>query len=313
MLQTERLNQIVNRILQVMVLVYQGIALTAFLVIPFLTIHWLQKPFLGAFVEQTMVFNGVGQETPQESWSLFQDKSLWLTYQLVKVNGENVQSEAQVEAALAHNQPGQSVPVVLRRIADGQLETRTISLHSFPNSARTVYFIVPYIIGLLYLAISLWIFGLRRTEAAGRTFVVFATSVAIACAGLFDLYTTHVLPLLWTLAVAGAGGAMIDLALVFPQEARWVKNRPYLRLSGYAIALILFILAAFSLYNFNRPNAYILNWRYIYIMDSLSVVFFAGMLLYRRFATRSAVVRQQAGAILVGMLIAFGPFAAWFL
>ena len=313
MLQSERLNQIVNRVLQVMVLVYQGIALVAFLVIPFLAIRWLQRPFLGAFVEQTMVFNGVGQETPAETWSLFQDKSLWLTNQLVKVNGVDVRSEAQIEAALAHNQPGQSVPVVLRRIADGQVETRTISLHTFPNSARTVYFVIPYIIGLLYLGISLWIFGLRRTEAAGRAFAVFSTSVAIACAGLFDLYTTHVLSLLWTLSLVGAGAAMIDLALAFPQEIRWVKARPYLRLSGYGIGLVLFILAVFNLYNFHRPTAYVLNWRYIYIMISLSVIFFAGMLLYRRFANRSAVVRQQAGAILVGMLIAFGPLTAWFL
>ena len=101
MLQSERLNQIVDRVLQIVVLAYQGVALLALIVIPFLAIQWLRTPFLGAFVEQTMVFNGVGQEGLQPAWGLFQDKSLALNYQLVKVNGEAVQSEAQVRAALA--------------------------------------------------------------------------------------------------------------------------------------------------------------------------------------------------------------------
>jgi signal transduction histidine kinase len=313
MLQSERLNQIVDRVLQIVVLVYQGIALLALVGIPFLAIQWLRTPFLGAFVEQTMVFNGVGQDTPPQTWGLFQDKSLRLAYQLVKVNGVDVQSEPQIRAALAGSLPVQSVPVVLRRIADGQEETRIVALQTFPGPARTIYFVIPYIVGLLFVGISLWIFGMRHTESAGRAFALFATSVGIASAGLFDLYTTHRLSLLWTLALACAGGAMIDLALVFPQEARWVKDRPYLRWIGYAVGLVLFILAAINLYNFPRPAAYILNWRYIYIMAGLSVIFFAGMLLYRRIAARSPVVRQQAGAILVGMLVAFGPLAAWFL
>ena len=313
MLHSERPNQTANRVLQILVLVYQGIALLAFIGIPFLAIHWVQTPFLGAFVEQTMVFNGVGQDSPPQTWSLFQDKSLWLKYQLVNVNGLAVQNEAQVQAALADSRPGQTLPVVLRHLTDGQTETRPVTLQSFPASARTVYFVIPYIVGLLFLGISLWIFGLRRTESAGRAFAVFSTSVAIACAALFDLYTTHWLSLLWTLSLACAGGAMIDLALVFPQEARWVRLRPYLRLSGYALGLLLFILAAFNIYNLHTPTAYIINWRFIYILAGLSVIFFAGMLLYRRIAVRSPVVRQQAGAILLGMLIAFGPLAVWLL
>jgi signal transduction histidine kinase len=320
MLRSERLNQIFHLrfkgVLQIVVLAYQGVALLALVVIPFLAIPWLRTPFLGAFVEQTMVFNGVGQDSPQPTWSLFQDNSLALKYQLVKVNGVGVQSEAQIRKALpgpAGWQPGQAVPVVVRRIADGQEQTRSVTLQSFPASASTIYFIIPYIVGVLYLGISLWIFGMRRSEPAGRAFALFATSVSIASAGLFDLYTTHWLTLLWTLALAGAGGAMVDMALVFPQEAGWVKQRPYLRWSGYTISLVLFILAAINLYNFRNPTAYLLNWRSIYILAGLSMLFFAGMLLYRWIAARSPVVRQQAGAILVGMLVAYGPLAAWFL
>jgi hypothetical protein len=82
MFHSERSNQILNRTLQIIVLIYQGAALIVFAIIPFLAINWLRTPFIGAFVEQTMVFNGVGQESPAETWGLFQDKQLWLDYQL---------------------------------------------------------------------------------------------------------------------------------------------------------------------------------------------------------------------------------------
>src|SRR6185503_14777865 len=85
---------------------------------------------------------------------------------------------------------------------------------------------------LAFLLISLWIFGLRRTEAAGRTFSVLTTSLAIAVGGLFDLYTSHYFTPLWTLAVGLAGGALVGLGLVFPQEMRALYRRPYMRWIG---------------------------------------------------------------------------------
>ena len=313
MAQAERNHPLTNRILQITVLAYQGIALIAFLVIPFLAINWLKTPFPGAFVEQTLIFNGVGEKTPPEAWDLFLDKSLALKYQLVKVNGVAVASDAQIRSALANSQPGDQIPITIRRLADNTEETRQIRLSAFPSQGRLVYFLVPYLIGLIFLASGLWIFGMRRTESAGRAFAIFATSVAIASGALFDLYTTHVLTFLWTFSVAIAGGALIDLALAFPMEIQWVKNHPYIRWIGYAAGLVLAISAAFTLYNFNHPSAYIPAWRNIYILAGLSVLFFAGMVVFRRVAAHSPVVRQQASTILLGMIVAFGPVAVWML
>ena len=66
------------------------------------------------------------------------------------------------------------------------------------------------------MVVSLWIFGLRRTEPAGRAFSMLTTSLAIVIGALFDLYTSHYFTYVWTLAVALSGGALIDLALGFP-------------------------------------------------------------------------------------------------
>ncbi len=90
-------------------------------------------------------------------------------------------------------------------------------------------------------------------------------------------------------------------------------NPVHLRWIGYLIAAVLTILAAFNLYNSSHPMAYILSWRHIYEFAGISVLFFVGMMIYRSIASRSPVVRQQARLILLGMLIAFGPLAIWFL
>ncbi|KAF0107519.1 MAG: putative two-component sensor histidine kinase [Anaerolineaceae bacterium] len=313
MFHNERINRILNRVLQIIVLVYQAIALIAFLAIPFLSSRWLQTPFLGAFVEQTMLFNGVGQAEPAESWSLFLDEHLRLKYQIVQVDGVDVASESGIRAVLQDYAPGDTVDVTVRSIETGETEIIPVTLTEFPASARTSYLLIPYLVGFFFLGTSLWIFGMRRTESGGRAFALFATSVALGCAGLFDLYTTHALSFLWTFAMTCAAGALVDLALVFPQELRWAAVRPYLRWLGYLAGIVLFILAAFNLLNFQKPDAYIANFRYIYNMAGLVIIFFVGMVLYRRFTSKSPVVRQQANTVMWGMILSFGPLGGWFL
>lgn len=310
---SERLSPILNRVLQVLVFIYQGMALAAFLIIPFLAARWLQAPFIGAFVEQTMLFNGVGLEEPAGSWALFHDEHLQLEYVLTSVDGAPVSDEAQLRAALADNAPGETVDLAVRHITSGAEEIIPVTLSAFPASARTAYQVIPYLVGFFYLAAGLWIFGLRRGEPSGRSFALFATSVAICSAALFDLYTTHMLTYLWTFALAMGAGALFDMALVFPQEVRWVVGRPYLRWIGYAAALVLFVIAALSLADTAQPAAYIVAWRNIYFMAGLMVLFFISMVIYRLVSSRSPVVRQQAGLILWSMVISFVPLAVWFI
>jgi signal transduction histidine kinase len=313
-MQNERLNRIINRILQVVVLAYQGVALAAFLVIPFLASGWLRTPFLGAFVEQTMLFNGVGQQEPAASWSLYLEKGLELKYQIIQVAGKSVTSEGDIRVALKDHPVGDTVDVLVRNIINnGEKKTIPVVLTEFPATARTLYLILPYIVGFIFLAASLWIFGLRRTEPAGRAFALLASSVAIGCAGLFDLYTTHYLTILWTLALAVASGALVDLAMVFPQEIRWVEKYPYLRWCGYVIGGILFIWSLFHLYAWQQPDRYVAIWGYIYTLAAISILFFVGMVIYRRLRSKSPVVRQQAGVVLGGMVLSFVPLAGWFL
>jgi len=86
---------------------------------------------------------------------------------------------------------------------------------------------------------------------------------------------------------------MVDLALVFPQEAGWVRSGRTCAGAGMALVWCCSSWRHY-LYNFHNPTAYMLNWRSIYILAALSVIFFAGMLLLPAFC------RQVAGGAPAG-------------
>jgi K+-sensing histidine kinase KdpD len=306
----QRYNALINRLLQWIVLIYQILAVIVFLTSLYLGARWLQTPFLGAFYEHTMVFNGVGPDDPMPEWELY--RKVELGDQLIAVNSTLVQSATDVQQALHGFFPGETVSIAVHS-ADGQERILDVTLHSFPASSRTTYFVFPAILSALFLLISIWIFGLRRSEAAGRVFSLFVSSLAIVTGALFDLYTTHIFTRLWTLACALTGGALIDLALAFPLEPRFVIGRPYLRWIGFGISIALALAAFPAIYDFENPTAYIRFWQYIYVFVAVSGLFYLSMNLYYGITARSPVVKTQARMILGGAVISFGPLIVWLL
>ncbi|MBK8428733.1 MAG: hypothetical protein IPL27_23530 [Lewinellaceae bacterium] len=163
----------------------------------------------------------------------------------------------------------------------------------------------------VFLAVSLWIFGFRRNEAAGRAFSLFTSSLAIVTGAYFNLITTHEFTIAWTFATAIAGGALINLALVFPVEPRPVINRPYLRWLGVTLGLILALNALPNLFNFDHPTTYINSWQYLYGFVSLSAILYLLTNLYHAFYAQSPVVKTQSRTILIGTVFAFVPLSIW--
>ncbi len=309
MLRFKSISRLIDRLAQLLVFIYQGLALIAFIAIPFLAYNWLRLPFLGGFIEQTMLVNEV---TPSDrtAWPLL-EYAPEFGYQVVQVAGNDTPRTSDMRAVLSGHPVGETVDVVLRS-PSGELSTHRITLQSFPFNDQVSFLYIPYLIGLIYLGVSVWILQMRRTEPSGRAFALFASSVAVASGALFDLFTTHYLSYLWTLALGIAGGALIELALVFPQEARLVRRYPSLRRIGYLFALVLIGYAIPTVYDFSRPMAYAVAWKYLYIFAGASVAFFLAIMLLRVLAARSPVVRSQARTILVAILLGFGPLAIWF-
>ncbi|HUE98279.1 MAG TPA: GAF domain-containing protein [Anaerolineales bacterium] len=306
-----RVNDVLSRITQTIVLVYQAIAVLIFGAVLFLGVNWLSNPFLGGFFEQTMVLNGSDTREAGKHWALY-EQGFEIGDQLVSVNGFPISNGRDLERTLNSLQIGQNVPVEMRT-TNGEVRTVDVTLQPFSAVDRISYFVIPVILSLVFLGISLWIFGLRRTESAGRAFSMMATSVAIVIGALFDLYTSHYFTYIWTMAAAFSGGALIDLGLCFPQEARLLLRRPYLRWFGYVVGIGLAVSAYFKLYDFQNPTAYFDAWRNIYIFVGISALFYFGALAFHAFFSHSPVVKNQARTILFGAVFAFGPIVFWLL
>jgi signal transduction histidine kinase len=306
MVQSRSYSGLLNRLLQIIVLGYQALAVAVLIATLSLASNWLRQPFLGAFVEHTLVFNGVGpKEKP--GWELL-NRGYTFGNQLVAVNGQNVSNAADIHTALESATVGETIPVTIRT-PQGEVKTEDVTLTAFPD--RWTYLYLPSLLSLGYLVISLWIFGLRRSESAGRAFALLVSSMAIVSGALFDLYTTHYLTHIWTLAMGIAGGAMIDLGLAFPQEARFSVGRPYLRWFGYVIGLVLVGYAYTTLFDFSHPAAYLRAWQALYAFNAISFLFFLVLVIWRILTARSPIVRNQAQTILWGGIVGFGPLVVW--
>ena len=116
---------------------------------------------------------------------------------------------------------------------------------------------------------------------------------------------------LWALALPLAGGALVDLTLSFPQEARFVVGRPYLRWGGYVIALGLAGYSYVTMSNLAQPRAYFTAWYLTYFFDALAILFHVGVTIYRGFSAQSPVVKSQARVVLIGIVLSLGPIGIW--
>jgi signal transduction histidine kinase/uncharacterized protein YigA (DUF484 family) len=198
-----------------------------------------------------------------------------------------------------------SVPFLMENWVD--------SGNQYSISKRWLYFYTPYLLGLIFLASSLWVFSQRRTDAVGQVYSLYATASAISLFLLFDIFTNQRLFSLWVVSVALSGGALINLGLIFPEQARINVSRTASRFLGYLPSVVLILLTFLIQYLSGNRNysATVLLLELIFI--TLALIFFLGSTLVRRIGSPSPMVREQARLILWGSGISFAPIIAWFL
>ncbi len=291
------------------VLAYQLMAVLAFLVIPILGFRWSQQPFIGAFVEHTRIVNTAVYAPQSTAWELARS-GLPSGAQIAAIQGIGLEDSTSLSQALSAFQIGEPIELTLR-IQDGSQQAAAVRLQRFPLADQFAYFILPYLIGWIFLGSSLWVFTLRRWDAAGRAYAIFSTAVGLSIACLFDTYTTNVLTPLWTFSVALVGGGLINLALLFPDETPLVTRFPVLNWIGYLPAVLLGAAAMPMIYDFSRPGAYVGMWRLEYAFTSLAALFFLGAMLLRRYRAQSPLVREQARLLAWGFGVSTAPLAAW--
>ena len=286
------------------------IAVAVYVAAPVLAYTWATRvPFPGVMLEQTFNVNDSRGATwgPSPARLDVQDH-------VQSIDGRAIDSRAALDEALvAAGVDGVVQVTFVRRTPQGAPETRTISLRliPFPLVDLLRLFWLPYLIGLVYLGVGALVFRLGGRQRAGLTFTFFSACVAVALGVFFDMSSTHRLAGLWPVSLALSGAAAIHLALVFPQEARFVARQPVLRWLSYLPAAGLIAYALIALFDLGRPWAYVTSWRFLYLFLLVGLLTFYALLIYRRLVSASPVVRQQSRIILFGSALAFAPFGVW--
>jgi signal transduction histidine kinase len=298
-----------NRLSPVFVIFFQVAVIVAMGVMAVGAFRFLNQPFVGAMIEHTLVFNAIQPMQPG-TWNA-KEQGIRFGDVLKAVNGDRIYTVRGYLETIRDNKFGDDV-ILTVGIPDGDEREVGVVLQTFPGADRVAYLYVPYLIGIVYLGSGLWVLSLRRVDHAGRVFSVFTASIAVVSAGFFDLGTSNNLVYLWTFCLALAGGALINLALIFPEEVEWAKRYPLLRWLGYFPAVVLAIIAYPTIYNTRDPFAYFIPWRLEYIYLGFSVVLFISLAIVRRLRSTSPITRQQAQVIILGSILAFSPLSIWF-
>ncbi len=297
---------------QALALIYILVGLITYSIVPFLAMDWINVPFIGAFVEQTMVVNGTGPSGSPENWPLYQSYQGTFHFgdQITAIAGQPVRNADQMKAVLTQFQPGDEVTIALNSI-DGQPFERSIRLARFVAEEQMTFFYIPFLIGLVYLGSAVWVFAIRRNHAAGRAFAQFAVSVSLGIGLIFDLYTSHVLTPIWTIAVAMIGASAVNLSLYFPREDTVIQKRPYLGMVSSIIGLLLALFAITRLYDFANPRGYAFAWMLEYLFVAASLVFITIWFTFRRRRMQWPNDREQLRLMVIAAAVSFAPMGLW--
>jgi hypothetical protein len=294
-----------SRVITVLML---GAAIVACIFAPFSAIAWVRTPFAGFLLDPTMVVNG----SSDPDWP---GRLAGITYpqRVERINGAVVTNSPSLAAALSRYAIGQSVSVSTRLPGGSSALYPLVQLTAFRAGDLLRYFWLPYAVGVAYLAIGIWMFRLRGHTRPGRAFSYFCFCIAIVCILLFDLSTTHAGAVLWTAAIAMAGGALVSLALRFPEEWHVVTRHQWLLVIPYVYSLILAGWGTLALSNALEPRAYVEAWGASYRYAALGVAVLLIMTVYRAATSKAPAVRRQARIVLLGSGLAFAPVTIWFL
>ena len=297
---------LLERLSRLLTLLAATLALVACLAAPLLAISWSHKAFPGFVVEPTLVVNN----TQGTGWG-GELTGLHPPQHVARVAGQPVTTSREYNEVISSLAPGQHASFFVT-LPDGSARLYpSITLTGFPQGDLLHLFWLPYLAGTAYLGIGVWVYKAKGTTRPGRALAFFCFATAIASGLSFDLYTTHALADLWSLAIAMAGGALVSLALRFPQQWQAVERRSWLLMLPYLVSLALAAMSITALHDPSNPWRYTDAWNKSYLYAMVGVVTFLTITLLRAITGNSPVVRRQSRIVLLGSALAFLPVTGW--
>lgn len=297
-------------------------------------LQWRGEPFLGLLYTRTLVIDGSTPLTDAGFPAL--TAGMRRGDQIVGVNGEALPSEdvnaafarlQSIRAALDPTQPvtleflrpfsPDSAPTnaaeICQREGDFARCTVTFVPGYFSDAEFFGFFIVPFVSGLIVMAIGIAVLTLRPNLSATRYVGAVCLLAGVFMIGLFDLNTSHQLVPLWILAACMLGGTLAGVVLVFPMKLDISLRHPAVRFVPVAITFLI-ALVFIELY-LNPPNVgagnAMLQWATGIVLIGAFIMVFGA--LRARVRAPSLIVRDQSNTILIGISLSLVLSSIWLL
>jgi PAS domain S-box-containing protein len=314
-------DEVVGRASRSILVFCLALAAVTFVIAPVFALSWLRRvPFPGVLASRNFVVN----DPRGEGWGPGRE-GLEFYDRIVAVDDQPVTSQAAHDEALiaAYARPERAARLTFERslslnprpcgqiVRDGVRRCEaTVPVRRFALVDFWEYFILPYLIGLAYFGVGVWVFRLRGHQRAGAGLTLFCAAVAVALATFFDWNTTHLLSFTFYLSLALTSGAILVLGLIFPAPFGFIARRPGLRFAFYILPNLFGLVAVGVLY-LGGPWDYASYEQALLAVAGSCIAAFLGFALYRRLRADSPVVRYQSQIVLIGSALAFLPFTAW--
>ncbi len=286
-------------------LAWAWVALVVIVLAPFWAYQWYRLPFVGLFLEpHNVVSQIVGDDWPAKQAGV-RDYD-----RVVAVNGEAAPNSKSLREAV--RQAGDELTLRVQP-QKGQSYRLDITPRPFRMGELITWFVIPYIVGVATWGIGIWAYRLSKNKGAAAAFLVFTSAASVIMSAYFDMNTTQHFVLGWALSLPITGGAIAQLALVFPRKMPFVERYPRARFLPWILVVAFALPIGRQILFPTHPWGYINTWLASYGLISLAIVLFLTTLVVRVLRSDSPIIRQQSRIIVFGAALAFGPVLFTFL
>ena len=219
--------------------------------------------------------------------------------EVLTVNGKTFKKMKDFKSAMNRELGERNTYLIKRDQEEFEVNITNIP-HGFARAFNRSGF--PFLLGICYIAIGTLVFLMKPHWRSSWIFFLLTATF-----GLFFtfLYRMAMYPA-WLETVniftyAFTPAAIIHLALVFPEERRFIKRHPAVQFGPYLLALALFFLIRMNAPAIHDAPRILMHLAVGYLV--VAAVFFWGSCIQLRFSSTSTIVKLRSRVILLGSAI----------
>ena len=299
-----------------------------------LAVQWRSQPFLGAMLTRTLTVDG-SVAVGSEQW-VGLSSGLRRDDHIIGINdvlfpADYDRALEAYDAMIQTFKPGDTVRIVFERLPNSGAVSASgnevclprdtgimrcsvnITLATFPITDFLAFFLVPFVSGIITLAIAIIVLFLRPYKSSAQMVVGVCLTVAIFMLGIFDINSTHRLTPFWLLATILIGALLVATAIVFPVKLPIVYRRPGIHYLPAGVGVLISVIVLQSYFSPTSPQqATSVLW--FAPFTAILGMFILVVALLRRRETASAIfIRDQANTVLIGVMLSLVVAVIWVL